>query len=788
MKRFDYEDLFCVAVQEGLSLFCGAGFSVEAEDRKGEKLPVGAYLLDELKKQFSRIERYSSLPKACTTLKKSDKNSFYRFLEERFTIGKFDSDYNIITKIKIKNIYTTNIDDLFFNIYSTNESAYYLNDRSRSGNEIGDSAAIGYFPLHGCVKNKGDYVFGLTDIASAYSQSSHTSAWKQLAKDASGSPILFWGWNFEDSGPIEAMYGEENGIDSNIHKWVLLYEPTDETIDCLTTLGFNIIIGNTKEMLRYLIELDEKISKREVCPSTSSDDSFCNFDLYLPPKNDDNLKTYPLKSMFLDYAPQWSYIYSGSIPKTKYYRVLVNEIIAGKNLLVYGIRGSGKTTLMMQLLIDFEIPKAKHFMTAPSLGQAKVYIKDLKGRRSLLFVDDCFRDTEAVVELRRQPNIQIVAFDRDFNYESQFVKLKDSEFSQPIEITELSQEDAQAILDIIPEDLKKNNANIHNFSKDPTIPNLLAGTLKLMNFNFVERFQRNDAISAEVFILICYVHSCGVPCSFDMIYSYLGDKDYAWPDMLEIIKRVGGLIRENSIGLEYYDIDPEAQDYYECRSRFFAEKILGSLSLGNQLMAEVLMKFAENVPLYKICRYDKFKKSGYDADLAGKAFLNIEDGETYYNICRNKDRSEYIYQQAALYFSKKGAYKKAFEWIDKARNLTHYNHFSIDSTYAKIYFDVNVKAAPDLAVEALYILNECCMKDERKAIHFLSFAKCVMEFVDNHGTDNLGDLLPNALKYVQEGLEDSNFALSKKNKYELRKIKNRLEKICPYDVPHMDDI
>lgn len=671
---------------------------------------------------------------------------------------------------------------MFFKIYATNEAPYYLNDNSRSGDEISDSDAIGYFPLHGCVKNKGDYVFGLTDIASAYSQSSHASAWKQLARDASASPILFWGWNFEDSGPIEAMYGEENGIDSNIHKWVLLYEPTDETVDCLTTLGFNIIIGNTKEMLRYLIDLNGKTEKKAVNSSINTEDISSKLCQYLPPQNDDNLKTYPLKSMFLDYAPQWSYIYSGSIPKTKYYRMIVNEIVAGKNLLVYGIRGSGKTTLMMQLLINLETPKMKHFMVAPSLGQAKVYIRALQGSNSLLFVDDCFRDTEAVLELRRQSNIQMVAFDRDFNYESQFVKLKHSGFSKPIEITELSQEDAQAILDIIPEDLKKNNANIHNFSKDPTIPNLLAGTLKWMNFNFVKQFQRNDSVSAEVFILICYVHSCGVPCSFDMIYSYLGDKDYAWPDMLEIIKRVGGLIREYVIGLEYYDIDPEAQDYYECRSRFFAERILGSLSQGNQLMAEVLMKFAENVPLYKICRYDKFKKSGYDADLAGKAFLNIEDGENYYNICRDKDRSEYIYQQAALYFSKKRAYKKAFEWIDKARNLTHYNRFSIKSTYAKIYFDVNVKAAPDLAVEALYILNDCCMKDERKAIHFLSFAKCVVEFVDSHGTDELGDLLPNALKYVQEGLADSNFALSKKNKYALRKIKSELERILPKEV------
>ena len=161
MERFDCENLFCAAIQEGISLFCGAGFSVEAKDRKGRNLPVGIGLLDELKLQFPRIKPYSSLPKACTTLKKSDKNSFYNFLEERFTIGDFDVAYDIIPQIKIKNIYTTNIDDLFFKIYSKSDCPYYLNDSSCSGNEIDDSSAVGYFPLHGCVKSRGEYVFGL---------------------------------------------------------------------------------------------------------------------------------------------------------------------------------------------------------------------------------------------------------------------------------------------------------------------------------------------------------------------------------------------------------------------------------------------------------------------------------------------------------------------------------------------------------------------------------------------------------------------------------------------------
>lgn len=49
------------------------------------------------------------------------------------------------------------------------------------------------------------------EIASAFSQRDNQNSWKQLSKDSARNPILFWGWNFEDSDPIEAMYGSNGG-------------------------------------------------------------------------------------------------------------------------------------------------------------------------------------------------------------------------------------------------------------------------------------------------------------------------------------------------------------------------------------------------------------------------------------------------------------------------------------------------------------------------------------------------------------------------------------------------
>lgn len=772
-----YENLFKDALAHGINLFCGAGFSVEAVDHANTKLPVGDGLLAELKELFPMVQTYSNLSRACTKITKTDKQTFYAYLKNRFTVKEFDPAYLSLLKIKIRNIYTTNIDDLFFKIFEQSGKPLYLNDCSVNGESYKDAMSIQYFPLHGCVRNNSNYVFGATEIASAFSQRGNERSWRNLANDAAKHPILFWGWNFEDAGPIEAMYGDENNIDDNISRWVLLRNPSNEMIDYIKSLKFNIIIGDTVEMLEYISKFTEFTTEEET--QEQMDEETANLlKFYEIPPNNEKLPSYPLKKYFLEYAPQWSHVYSHNIPKTTNYKKIADSIACGQNIIVMGIRASGKTTLMMQLLVDYETTRLKHMLVAPSIDQVRTYIKLLKGQRSLLFVDDCFRDTNAIIMLFNTSNIQVVCFDRDFNYERQYHKIQMYPFER-IDVTEITMEDAQSIIDIIPTDLKRASTGTKYSEKDPTILNLLAKNLKAMNFKFMTHFYQNDAEAAKVFLMIAYVHACGTPCSFDMVYSFLGDDEYTWQEMFGVLDRVGGLIKEASDWFEQYDIMSGLQDYYQCRSRFLAEKIISSIPEGNKVFAEVLMDFTKYVPSYKICAYDKFKRSAYDADFAVRAFQEIEEGMEFYELCAEKDGSEYIYQQAALYFSRSGDYKNAFSWIEKARNLAHYNRFSIDSTYAKIYFDVNLKANQEQAEIALDILSDCCKNDKRKSIHFALFAKCCLAYHEEYGSK---EYLTLALTYIDEGLDDKNLSLSQQNKRELHDLYAKLNK-CIQEIP-----
>ncbi|MDO4420417.1 MAG: hypothetical protein Q4B92_08675, partial [Ruminococcus sp.] len=243
-----------------------------------------------------------------------------------------------------------------------------------------------------------------------------------------------------------------------------------------------------------------------------------------------------------------------------------------------------------------------------------------------------------------------------------------------------------------------------------------------------------------------------------------------------IINRIGGLLTDLSFDDKYYPFLDSIQNYYLCRSRYLAEKIISSIPQNDETLKKVLWKFTESVPQYKICQYDKFRRSAYDAKTIRKAFPNIDQGEAFYNMCSEKDDSEYIYQQAALYFSESHEYKKAFNWIDKARSLAYYNRFSIDSTYAQIYFDVNVDTDEITACEALKILEECCNSDKRRILHVEEFANRVIKYHKKYSDETSQKYVETALRFVNDSVSDMNIVTSKINKWRLSDVKTKLEK------------
>lgn len=245
-----------------------------------------------------------------------------------------------------------------------------------------------------------------------------------------------------------------------------MVEPSQETVDFLESLNFNIIIGDTTSLLEYIHENNELIKEKNDEIVISKTDK--QLKKYSIPNNDEKLTSYSIKSYFLEYTPRWSHIYCDQISKLRAFNKISENIASGEDVIVIGMRCSRKTTLMMQLLANNNAHKSKHYLIAPSINDIETYSKLICGMQTILFVDDCFRDTDAVIKLLKSKNIQVVLFDRDFNYERQYHKIQTLDFKY-IDVTAIEREDSQKIINAMPQDLKKSKIKMPRFLDNPMI-------------------------------------------------------------------------------------------------------------------------------------------------------------------------------------------------------------------------------------------------------------------------------------------------------------------------------
>ena len=80
-------------------------------------------------------------------------------------------------------------------------------------------------------------------------------------------------------------------------------------------------------------------------------------------------------------------------------------------------------------------------------------------------------------------------------------------------------------------------------------------------------------------------------------------------------------------------------------------------------------------------------------------------------------------------------------------------------------------------LKALDILKKCCESDKRKNIHFAAFANRVIKYHENFPSEKSYEYIENAKSFINEGLTESNKAISQKAKWQLKDIKKKLEQL-----------
>lgn len=780
MITIENESNFDAAIKGGLNLFLGSGFSILAKDRSGKPLPTGSQLIGELASEFSLPSATNlDLSQVCTVIEHTRSDQLRNYLTQRFLVGQYDERYKQLEKVSIRNIFTTNIDDLLYQVFADSKSSY-LHDIDALGASYEDKSAISMISLHGSVLNeRRPYRFGAPAIAAAFATDS--DRWHFLSNRIRQFPTLFWGYSVGDAGTLQAL-NPDMGSGQLRDMWILVHEMSghDGTVDFFRAMNFQIIAGDTASLLDYFGKI------KEVDQPTGDPDAV-DLEALFPQESIPRIGQFPVRSVvefYLGASPQWSDIILGDLHKTNHFRQARNAINSGKHTMLIGAPVSGKSTLILQLATEEFAGKAKFISNYLTLEKAQLILRNLGHRKAVVFLDNLADSLDAVQFLSTCDNITLCCAERDYNYGIVDHKVRNDRI-YTIDVTELSAADIQACVQAIPREIRRANyvrpVSMGRPGIGPSLFELIEANVTKPTLN--RRFARvlhqlnsQDPLLRDVLVMVSYVHQARTPVSMDMLFAFLRGITKDPDKVLEIRLKLGHLLsdyREPDLVEEQGD-----QDYYITRSSAVSEAVLANTQPS--VLKAMLLRFHANVSPYRIPRFDVFRRYGFDQRLVSKAFPDAEEGKAFYEQLYARDHSPYLLQHSALYLAKKHRYQEAFRLIDQAILESGGRIWSIRNSHAIILFEANTDhyehpSGRQALQESMELLTDCYHWDNRKPFHAVTFADQALRYWNFYGDTEALNYLRTAHEWLGDESVRSSWNHSVKRLLKL--VDQRLEDI-----------
>ena len=736
-----------------MNLYLGAGFSVYADNEAGEKLPLGNEINKHLIDVFGlKTNREYTLSKSCQKIKKDNKDALERLLKETYRVKSFDKMYTGLCRLPIKNIITLNIDNLVERIYEDESSTKIIADNNITG-PLEKNNVVNLYKLHGSVTYPMGSDMSFTDKELTDLFVREPGLFNTVSLKLSSAPTLFWGTSFGDNDSLELICHSEIYSKSATPKWIVVYpsDNVEDTIEDLEDLGFNIVVADTKELMEYLCSLSfaasTKVKKyvyreyRENFPANF----ICN-------ELEHSSVRRPVMDFFSGAEPVISDILSSNVKRTSYFNQILQTIFSKRVTLITGIPGCGKSTLLMQLAFGKEIDGRKFWFNSIIKQEAEKLVRLVKDDKNVtVFLDNLYSNVDAFEVLKGNSNIKLVLAERALNYE--YVKRFLSISSDAIvDVSNLAASDIQNIClsmnksssDAIA--LMEKNENISLLeivffaSTNAQIKERISGYIKDLA-EFKDEKLKIDLL--ELYTLVNYTSSCGIPATMDMLYFYFGDLIENYEDIIYALKKMNKIIVETTD--EELKID-ESQDYLIMRSKLFAEKSI--FLIPPEIFAHVLEKFLDKVSPHAIYRYDIFKRKAYDADFTCRAFSKTR-GIQFYEKLLLQNSNPYVRHQYSIFLQRKGDINLAWEQIDRAHTECQKKIFSIANTHAIIMFEKNMaveaKNEKELDIQKNTIgrsfstLEYCLSQDIRVSYHALTYARNAIRYYEKFGKDEFSE-------------------------------------------------
>ncbi|WP_289032918.1 SIR2 family protein [uncultured Roseibium sp.] len=753
MLTIENEDSFRAALRNEVNLFVGAGFSVLAKDTNGQPLPTGSQLVSEICEEFSERELSTQqLPLVSQIVKSKDKIRFNDFLVRRFKVNDYDERYNCIAKFSIQRIFTTNIDDLIGKIFEKPKNKY-LNDLVLQGATFRDETAVEFLPLHGNVTYPDpDFTFTPIEIASAFAN--NPTQFQYLVSCLSRSPTVFLGYSLQDASALQSLNSSFTDQAPNKARWIQLRKRDAAAEAYFQSLGFHIIIGDTDAVLEYFQQEAEQFTVEE--PQTLSSSDFGSG--RIPTLQQAAVR--PITDFYRGHAPVWHDVLSRRIPTTVKYSRLINHIDAGRHVLLTGIPVSGKSTLLMQAAAYVDTKRVKLFEDVITAEKAQSIIRTSFGKgQVLVFIDNIGDSVDSLDMLTSAPNIQVIGADRSVNIGFGSHRFDVGRFVA-LDCSDLDQADFSKIFSAIPPAIRLAQMEIpevdaqYNPSAFEFIERNVQGQKISDRYRDVLARLRQDQVEIhDLFVMICYVFSCHVPVSFDVVSRYCkAQGDYRI--VYGLTERLGKLLSEvDTNDAQFIDLD-DTQDHFTPRSTLISETVVQMCR--NEDFRRVYLQFHANVPRLFIPRYSTFRRYGYRAAFADRVFHDWQEGEKFYLKSYTEDKSYFQKQQLAIFLGARKQYELAFKYIDEALTDSRSRNPNIRHTHARLLFDANIdKAVGDPSLrshlrKSMEILERCHEYDKRQTNHALRFADQSLKYSSVFPGPEAESYRSKAIKWLNE--------------------------------------
>lgn len=736
--KIDHPNSFANCLKNGINLFTGAGFSI-LPDKNGKKLPLEDDLVPEVKAKFDLPASFSSVNKLgtiSTFIEATHESEYQDFLRSRFHVDSYNALYDVLNKVNLKSYITTNIDNIF-QLVIEKGTRYYLNDVKAYGRSIQGLDAVDFLALHGnCASKEDKLYFGDFEIGNAANENG--TLFRDASERINKYPTLMMGYGMHDSSVITFL--GKVILENRTNIWILCHD--DASAALYRQMGFQVIEGDTKELLKYVNSLitDEDNSTEAVDISRLK-----AWKKYKVPDKDDLKENVSLSDYFRYGCTSWNIVLNSHPYESTFLQDVLDESLAHKNVVICGIPQGGKTTLLMQCSRRQSLPT--FYFSNLSVSQAKFLCKDLN-TDIVICIDDFARDMEAYRVFAENKFIHTIAVANEFEYESASHLLDDVDICK-LEMPDLLETDARKCFQTIPEAIRNSEFKYSaeegdRYGMPEFLTDNVAGVISEKKVSQI--LQRiSDSEVMEAIILTAYLTNNHSYLSMDVLFEYFG-KSYS--EINDLLKKTNQILSEIDIDLEPDQMD---QDYYRLRSHIFTENVHNvAKKRFNAEYSHVVKKIIKEVNLSVIYRADIFKRGAFDArfiyDIFGKA------GKEFYELLTNYDYGPYTYQQKALFEDRCNEFSQAFSDIDKAATLAPYN-FSIRNAKAIIIFDANsgnTSQAAEGREKAMAILEQCYHSDKRKGYHARKYGEFALTLYKEFNNDTY---LSTALKWIDESID-----------------------------------